>query len=119
EEYKACKSWFSDLLQWIEKSEQGQRAIAAKNNIGFWTDLQRLIYAQFSGRSDLIGSILTESVIQKINQQIDEEGRLINELSRAQPYDYVAFTLLAMAGLSAASRNGDIQLGEYSTEEGR
>lgn len=119
EEYKQCQNWFTSLLDWMENSRLGKLAQKADNNIGFWFDLQRIIYARICGKEEIAERVVRNSVIPKVNQQIDIEGRLNRELSRAKPYDYVAFTLMAMAGLSAVTEDGEIKLAEYSDEEGR
>lgn len=118
-DYQKTVSWFSKLLQWFETSDQAQKAQSAKNNIGFWTDLQRLIYARFCGDNELAKKIVRTSVIPRINLQVESDGRLLSELTRAKPYDYIAFTLLAMAGLSAASEHNELKLAEYPIKEGR
>ncbi|MCL2399556.1 MAG: alginate lyase family protein, partial [Defluviitaleaceae bacterium] len=118
-EFIACQEWFASLSNWFETSDQGVLAKEAKNNIGFWVDLQRLIYARFSGQNCLANKIFNEDVFTKIDKQITENGQLPHEIKRTFPYDYVTFTLLAMAGLNAASSNGDLKLAEFSTEDGR
>jgi len=117
--YNQCVKWFVELLHWLEYSEHGQKAKSAKNNIGFWYDLQRVIYARFCKQNHLAENVIRDFVLQRIDEQIDEEGKLPHELLRAKPYDYVAFTLLALSGIIAASRHGEIQLPEHATDEGR
>ncbi len=119
EEYEQCIEWFSELLTWILDEDREQKIKKQQNNIGFWIDLQCLVYAKFSGKQDVADRVICEFTVPRFDIQIDEDGKLPKELTRAKPYDYVAFTLLAMAGLSAASENGEISLAEYSTEEGR
>tara|TARA_R110000744_G_scaffold264785_1_gene378997 strand:+ start:1393 stop:2253 length:861 start_codon:yes stop_codon:yes gene_type:complete len=47
---RAIENWFEALLDWMTLSEQGKKAGLAKNNIGYWYDLQCIIYARFCGR---------------------------------------------------------------------
>lgn len=118
-EIMQCKAWFSELLKWLQSSEQGQAAGAAKNNISFWYDLQRLVFSRFTGQERLSEKIIRDYVPAKLEEQTDEEGRLVNELNRARPYDYVAFTLMALAELEAASKYKEIGLADFSTAEGK
>jgi len=118
EEFDQCKRWFREFLEWLETSPQGIKASQAQNNIGLWYDLQRLVFAKFTNQEERkICEIISHSIIPKMKEQTDAVGKLQNEMSRARPYDYVAFTLLAMAGLIAASDHGEIRLAQYSTEE--
>ncbi|WP_078555857.1 alginate lyase family protein [Bacillus alkalicellulosilyticus] len=118
-EYQQCVAWFHKLLHWIETSEQGKKARKATNNIGFWTDLQQIVYARFTGENELAEKIVREVVLPRIDNQIGKAGNLYHEIKRAKPYDYVAFTLIALAGLSTANKHGEINLADYSSEEGR
>jgi hypothetical protein len=118
-EIAECKSWFASLLDWIEGSDQGRLAIQARNNIGFWVDLQRLVFARFIDDESRVKRIIRASVLPRISEQISPDGELQRELTRAKPHDYVAFTLLALSELSAASREGNLKLTELGDEEGR
>lgn len=117
--YRICRHWFWELSQWLEKSEVGRKAIKLKNNIGFWVDLERVVFAKFAGKEKLAEDIIRNSTIPRISEQIELDGRLPAELSRERPYDYVIFTLLAMAGLSKVGESEDVKLTEFSDAEGR
>ena len=118
-EIKQCKTWFSELLTWLQSSEQGRAARDAKNNIAFWYDLQRLVFARFTNQEQLAETIIRDFIPARLEEQTDEEGRLVNELNRARPYDYVAFTLMALAELNTASKYKEISLADFSSEEGK
>lgn len=116
EEYRA---WFGELVDWIENSEHGKQAALARNNIGYWIDLQRIVYARFIGDESLAESVVTKSVVPRLVQESTSDGRLDQELSRAKPHDYVAFTLMALAELDLAGVKSGLDLAELSAAEGR
>ncbi|WEG13297.1 alginate lyase family protein [Pullulanibacillus sp. KACC 23026] len=116
---KALVEWFRELLTWMLESQQGQKALKQKNNIGFWVDLQCLIYANFCGERNKANKLIKDFLLPRIEDQVDVDGKLKRELTRAMPYDYAAFTLMALAGLSTSSEHNEIKLDEYSSEEGR
>lgn len=117
--HEQIRSWFSELLTWLLESEHGRKAKLAKNNIGFWYDLQCLIYAQFCGRSDLAERIIREDVVPRLNAQMATDGSLPHELGRAYPKDYVAFTLAAMALISRAGERAGLELWDERQSDGR
>ncbi len=119
EEVSICKKWYSDLLDWFMTSKQAKNAQKSKNNIGFWTDLQKIVFARFCDRQDIANTILRECVIPRLEEQIDMTGKMEKELERSKPYDYVAFTLLALAELYSVSEKTDVSLEAFSAQEGR
>lgn len=73
------RAWFLELLTWLLDSEHGRKAKLAKNNIGFWYDLQCMVYAQFCGRTDLSERIIREDVVPRLNAQMAADGIRLNE----------------------------------------
>lgn len=98
------RQWFRELLAWFRESDKGMRAGKAHNNIALWYDLQCLAYAWFVGDDALAQHIVTHVAVVRREDQIDLDGSLPAELDRANPMDYVTFTLAAMSQLS---RYGD------------
>ncbi|OLO07793.1 hypothetical protein BTW08_10550 [Salinicola sp. MH3R3-1] len=100
----ALREWFRELLAWFRTSDKGLAAGKASNNVALWYDLQCLAYAWFVGDDSLVQYIATEVAVTRREDQVDLDGSLPAELDRANPMDYVAFTLAAMSQLS---RYGD------------
>ncbi|MGM8850982.1 alginate lyase family protein [Salinicola halophyticus] len=100
----ALREWFRELLAWFRTSDKGLAAGKASNNVALWYDLQCLAYAWFVGDDTLVQYIATEVAVTRREDQVDLDGSLPAELDRANPMDYVAFTLAAMSQLS---RYGD------------
>ncbi len=113
------QQWFSDLLQWMTDSEFGKAAAARNNNIAFWYDLQRMVYADFCGKDDLATGIARDVSIPRLQEQMQEGGSLPAELERTYPQDYVAFTVMAMALISRVGEKHGLQLWEPREADGR
>lgn len=112
------QKWFSELLQWMTESEFGKAAAARNNNIAFWYDLQRMVYADFCGKDDVATSIARDVSIPRLQEQMEEDGSLPAELERAYPQDYVAFTVMAMALISRVGEKHGLQLWEPREADG-
>ncbi|WP_018139571.1 MULTISPECIES: alginate lyase family protein [unclassified Thioalkalivibrio] len=112
------QKWFSELLQWMMESEFGKAAASRNNNIAFWCDLQRMVYADFCGKDDLATGIARDVSIPRLQEQMLEDGSLPAELERAYPQDYVAFTVMAMALISRVGEKHGLQLWEPQEADG-
>jgi len=116
---RALRSWFGEFLDWLTESPRGKEAAASKNNIGFWYDLQRMVYADFCGRAGLASDIAMQITIPRLDRQLAEDGSLPAEAARAHPHDYVAFTLVAMAMISAVGKKHGLELWDPRDSDGR
>lgn len=113
------RGWFAALLDWLLESEHGQKAMNARNNIGFWYDLQCMVYAQFCGRAELAEQIARERVATRLSKQLSSDGTLPVELARSYPQDYVAFTLAAMALIARTGERAGLKLWTQREGDGR
>lgn len=111
--------WFATLLDWLLESEHGQKAADARNNIGFWYDLQCMVYAQFCGKAELAEQIARERVATRLHKQLTLDGALPAELTRSYPQDYVAFTLAAMALIARTGERSGLGLWTQREGDGR
>lgn len=116
---RAIGEWFAQLLAWMDSSDQASKAQAARNNIGFWYDLQRMVYADFCGEGSRLDAIVRESVVPRLEDQLGEDGSLATETARSYPHDYVAFSLAAMALISRAGEEGGVSLWDQEKSDGR
>lgn len=117
--YEHLRVWFESLIDWMLSSEEGSRSTSSVNNIGFWADLQLMVYAKFCDRKELLDDVIEKRVKPRILKQIAEGGELPSELSRTRPYDYVAFTLAAMALISRVGENEGLKLWTQTTMDGK
>ena len=115
----AIRRWYADFLDWLTDSAHGQEASARKNNIAFWCDLQRMVYADFCGRDGLATEIAIQVSIPRLDEQLAEDGSLPAEILRAQPHDYVAFTVMAMAMISSVGEKHGLDLWDPREADGQ
>jgi hypothetical protein len=118
-EYQQIRDWFRQLLGWMERSAPGQKAALAKNNIGYWYDLQRMVYADLCGDTETIGQIIRSGIVPRLINGTDPDGSQPLELRRAFPHDYVAFSVAAMALISRVADQTGAPLWDVEQGDGR
>lgn len=90
---RALKAWFSELLDWILTSPQGQGEIAAKNNHGTACDAQIVAFALYTGRHDVARAFLEALPAKRTFKQIEPDGRQPEELRRTLAFGYSQYNL--------------------------
>ena len=119
QEFTEIKEWFASLLNWMATAATAAKAERSNNNVAFWYEIQCITYALFTGNERLARQQLDEAVPSLMAKQIAEDGALPSELLRARPYDYSAFTLVAMAELGRAAETVGIEMWEEAKAGGR
>ncbi|WP_438766447.1 alginate lyase family protein [Kushneria sp. TE3] len=113
------RCWFKKLLEWMRTSQNGRAADHAKNNIAYWYDLQCLAFAWFVKDQSLAEHIVLNRVQTRAVDQIEPDGSLPLEMKRANPLDYVVFTLAAMSQLSRYGDRLGIPVWQQTDADGR
>ena len=113
------RAWFREFLRWMTESDIGKQAGKLRNNIGFWFDLQRLVYADLCGDGESVRAIATQVTVPRLDEQLAMDGSLPAETLRAYPHDYVAFTVAAMAMISGVGAKHGLELWEARQGDGR
>lgn len=90
---KALKSWFADFAEWMQTSDYGQKASAFKNNQAVAYDVTLYDMYLFTGKKSARKEILNAFYEKRVIKQIDDEGKMPEELSRTRAYDYSLFNL--------------------------
>lgn len=119
EDRQGLKEWFSQYLDWLLNSPNGQAEAAAQNNHGTYYDVQVTTLALFLKRDELAHQVLEESKHKRIARQIESDGRQILELKRTKSWDYSVFNLEALFNLATVGTKLNIDLWQYQTEDGR
>lgn len=86
--HKLLRRWFGDLAAWIEASKQGQGAAAFTNNIGVAHDITLYALHTFAGNSKQAKRAISNFAKERIDAQIDDEGKQPRELSRPRAMTY-------------------------------
>lgn len=116
---QGLRQWFTSYLKWLRESEIGVRAAGATNNIALWYDLQCAACAWHTGDPEMAEQILTNDTFKRLDSMLAADGELTEETSRARPYEYIAFSLTALAGLAAAGDRLGIPIWSSESSEGK
>jgi hypothetical protein len=119
EDSEKLKSWFRQLLTYMQESQQGKEEQDAPNNHGTWYGVQAATYALYLGDEDLAKKIIIRNGRDKIATQIEPDGRQPQELERTNGYDYSRFNVLAHEDLCMLGRRVGLDLWNYQTTDGR
>jgi hypothetical protein len=103
----------------MTSSPTGKEERAARNNHGLWFDRQLMGFALFANRPDVAKEVLTSSLLLRVNQQIQPDGKLPEELTRTRALHYTVFALEALAGSAEIGRCFNVDLWRYQSPDGR
>jgi len=112
--YKGLKNWFSEYYNWLNNSSIGKDASKRVNNIATAYYLQLSSYCMFIGRKGDFSSRIVPKLKFLISQQVDENGKQINELGRANSLSYCLTNMQFWQKIIKISRNNNIDLWNYS-----
>lgn len=113
------KDWYKQYLIWLLNSKNGKDEHHAKNNHGTIYDSQVAAYALFTGQNELAETILKGS-LERINVQIEPDGRQPLELERTRAYSYSTMNLTdGWFNLALLGQNAGVDIWNYKTTDGR
>jgi Alginate lyase len=115
----AVQSWFSDYLNWMRTSKNGQEERDAKNNHGSCWVMQAAEFAQFTGDSEAMAWCRERFKGVLVKDQIAVDGSLPLELARTKPYSYCLFDLDVMCTICQTLSTAKNDLWTYATTDGR
>ncbi|MYN26857.1 alginate lyase family protein [Duganella levis] len=119
EEQGQIKRWFTDYLQWLTTSKNGQEERDAKNNHGSCWLLQVAAFAHLTGDQQLLAYARERFKTVLLPTQLATDGSLPLELKRTKPYGYALFDLEALAALCQILSTPEDNLWTYATPDGR
>jgi len=114
----AVKQWARRFLGYLTRSDQGQRAIMAGNNIGTWTHLVVVSLSLFTGNLATAAAQINSASL-RLAAQCDVIGMQTAELSRTRPLHYSLFNLTAWTLLANLGRSAGFDLWSYRGIEGQ
>ncbi len=117
-QHDAIKLWAAKLLDYLNGSEQGQRAFGARNNIGTWMHLLKTSLSLFTNRFD-DASFLLRTASLRLAMQCDVNGAQSEELACTLPLHHSLFNITAWALLADLGRSVEVDIWSYGGLEGQ
>jgi len=116
---RALRDWFTQYLDWLMNSKNGQQEAKEQNNHGSYYDSQVVAIALYLNRNDLATRVLEEAKTKRIALQVEPDGKQPLELRRTKSWDYSVFNLQALFRLATLGDRAGIDLWNYRTNDGR
>lgn len=92
-ELEGLRSWFSNYLQWMLSSPIAAQERAMPNNHGVAFDIQVVTYAIFTSNREVALEYIHQFKSNRIEKQIEPDGRQPKELARTTSFGYSVFNL--------------------------
>lgn len=86
--HRNLRAWFRELAEWIDNSEQGHGAAAFTNNIGVAHDITLYAMYSFAKKKRLANRAIANFETERIDAQIEDDGRQPRELERPRALTY-------------------------------
>ena len=119
EDAAAIKAWFSQYLDWMGRSKNGQEERDAKNNHGSCWVMQAAEFARFTNNAEVMTWCRNRFKSTLVPGQIAPDGSLPLELSRTKPYSYCLFNLDVLSTICQSLSIPSDNLWSFSTTDGR
>jgi hypothetical protein len=113
----ALRQWYKQYLDWMLTSKNGKDEHAAKNNHGTWYLVQTADFALFTGDAAKARE-LAEEGRQKMDGQIEKDGKMPLELARTNALWYSTYNLQAWFKLGILAEKTGTDLWNYQNREG-
>lgn len=110
------KAWFSEFLNWLLTSSIAMEEKNANNNHGVCYDVQVAAYANFVGNTTVRDLLIANFWTNRINPQIQADGKQPKELERTLGYHYSQYNLEHIIDIFQIARNAGVEVGGNSAE---
>ncbi len=114
EDQRGMQQWFADFLDWMQTSTIGKDEMDTPNNHGAWYDAQRLSLALFTGNKELAEKIVT-SAQQRLDTQMNREGRFPKEMERTISLHYSTFVMNAFFTIAQMAEETGVDFWNYTS----
>jgi hypothetical protein len=115
---QGMKQWFSDFLHWMQTNRIGLDEMAATNNHGAWYDAQRLSMALFLDSMELARRIVLNAQ-QRIDKQMDEQGKFPREMTRTMSLHYTVFVMIPFFSIAQMAEKTGIDCWSFISPSGK
>ena len=114
---KQLQQWYSQYLNWMLTSKNGNNEHAAKNNHGTWFYVQAVDFALFTGNKEKAKQLVEETK-KRLDSQLTKEGQWPFELERTNALGYSTFNTRAWFDLAFLAEKTSIDLWHYKNTNG-
>jgi len=114
---QAMRGWLEQYFKWLTTSDIGLGELKAKNNHGTYCVDQAASIAMYLGKLDYARNLILQAT-NRIDNQIDKDGRQPLELTRTKSFSYSSFNLRALIDLASLGQNAGIDLWHYKSPKG-
>lgn len=117
---KGMKKWFAEFSNWLQTSELGKNVVETqKNNIATAYCMQIIAYSLYSGDSEAVKKVVEYDIPKLVNMQIDNTGRQVLELKRANAWRYSESNLGYWLKIARLVEHVDVNLLDDRTHVGK
>jgi alginate lyase len=113
----AIQQWYTQYLNWMLTSKNGNEEHAAKNNHGTWFYVQAIDFALFTGNTVKAKELIDEAK-KRMDSQINKEGKMQLELDRTNGLGYSTFNLQAWFKVATLAQQTGTNLWQYVNQQG-
>jgi hypothetical protein len=114
---QSMQQWYTQYLNWMLTSKNGNEEHAAKNNHGTWFYAQAIDFALFTGNAAKAKELIEEAK-KRMDSQINREGKMQLELDRTNGLGYSTFNLQAWFRVAILAQHTGINLWQYVNQQG-
>jgi len=118
QDQKGLRQWFSEFLNWMQTSNNGQHEKATLNNHGTWYDAQRLSIALFLD-STAVAKKIVDHAMNRLDYQMDEEGKFPKEMERTIALHYNVFNLEAFFLIASMAEKLNMDVWRQVSKSGK
>jgi len=119
EDRKEIHQWLEDYRNWLLDSKNGLSESKTKNNHGSWYDVQMMSISLYLGYNDFARQYTDRLKNNRIDYQIENDGRQPEELIRTKALHYSFYNLEAVSEFAAMAQNLGINYWDYVSQDGR
>lgn len=111
--------WFTEFLNWLQKSTIGKRGATLENNIGTAYQLQVIGISVFLNKPEVARQAYTTALPKLLEKQFDANGVQVFEVERTNSWNYSMMNLSYWFQIAQILENIGIDLWNYRNSKGK
>jgi len=115
-DHQSLQQWYSQYLNWLLTSKNGNDEHKAKNNHGTWYYAQAIDFALFTSDHNKAKQLAEESK-KRLDSQLTKEGKQPLELERTNALGYSTMNLRGWFTVATLAEKTGVDLWNYTTSQ--